>query len=112
LAGKVTGLDRQAGGIAAWPCHARDQTAAYGVSRHREHDRDGRCCRFGGESGCGRPRGNYVALEPDELGRDLSGALATSLRPADFDHDIAAIDPTEFAHSLHKSGEPLACNRS
>jgi len=50
----------------------------------------------------------------DKLGRDLSGALGASLRPAILDRDIATIDPAKFAQSPHKGSGPLtpkACSR-
>ena len=59
--------------------------------------------------GCGSRRDDDIDLEPDELGRDLGIALAAPLRPAILDRDGAALDPTEFAQSLHKSGGPWAC---
>jgi hypothetical protein len=52
--------------------------------------------------------GTNVDLEPNELGCDLGEALAASLRPPTLDRDIATFDPTEFAQSLNKSGDPLA----
>src|SRR5262249_11507823 len=51
---------------------------------------------------------NDVNLEPDELGRDLRGALCASLRPAILDRNGATLDPTAFAQSLHKSSNPFA----
>ena len=59
----------------------------------------------------GSRRDNDIDLEPDELGRDLGEALAASLRPAILDRDGAALDPAEFAQSLHKSGDPFARGR-
>jgi hypothetical protein len=51
---------------------------------------------------------NNIDLEPDEFGRDLRQVLAAPLRPAILDRDIPTVDPTELAHSLHKSGHPKA----
>jgi hypothetical protein len=39
--------------------------------------------------------------------RDFCKSLAASLGPAILDRDGAALDPTEFAQPLHKSGGPL-----
>src|SRR5262249_4014011 len=51
-------------------------------------------------------------LEPDELGGDFGKALRTPLSPANFKHDRAPLNPTEFAHSLDKSGNPWPLDRS
>ena len=47
----------------------------------------------------------------DELRCDLGEALIASLRPERLDRDSPTLDPTEFAQSLHKSGDPLAIDR-
>jgi hypothetical protein len=57
---------------------------------------------------CGCRGDNDIDLEPDELGRDLSGPLAASLRPAMLDGDGATVNPAEFLQPLNKSGNPLA----
>ena len=72
----------------------------------RENDRDDRC-RLLYRKDCA-PRGEYdIDLQTEELGRDFGKSLVASLGPAILDRDGAALDPTEFAQSLHKSGGPL-----
>jgi len=44
---------------------------------------------------------NDIDFQPDELGRDLGGALVASLRPAILDRDSTTIDPVEFVQSLN-----------
>src|SRR5262249_31951652 len=51
---------------------------------------------------------NDINLALDELGRNLSEALAATLRPPILDRDGATLDPAEFAQPLNKDGEPLA----
>jgi hypothetical protein len=53
-------------------------------------------------------RNNDINLEPDELGRDLSEALATALRPAILDRNCAPLDPAKFLQPSYKRGNPLA----
>jgi len=52
-----------------------------------------------------------IDLMSDELRCDLGEALIASLRPERVDRDRLTLDPTEFAQSLHKSGDPLAIDR-
>src|SRR5262249_34122025 len=59
----------------------------------------------------GSRRDDDIDLEPDELGRDLGDTLLASLGPAVLDRDGTALDPAEFAQSLHKRGDPLAGGR-
>ena len=56
-------------------------------------------------------RDNDIDLEPDEFRCDLGISLAASFRPPILDRDVAALDPAEFAQSLHESGNPLALGR-
>src|SRR5262249_709939 len=56
-------------------------------------------------------RNNEIDLQSSELGGELGEALSASLRPAVFDRNIAILNPTELAQSLHKSGDPLALNQ-
>ena len=56
-------------------------------------------------------RENDIDFQSNELGCELGEAFAASLRPAIFDREIAAVDPTEIAHSLHEGGGPLALRR-
>ena len=60
----------------------------------------------------GSRRDDDIDLEPDELGRDLGDTLLASLGPAVLDRDGTALDPTEFAQSLHERGDPLAGGRA
>src|SRR5215471_4387265 len=59
----------------------------------------------------GPPGNNDIHFLSDELGNDLGGALAASLRPAILDSDVATLDPTEFSQSLHESGSPSNLHR-
>jgi hypothetical protein len=58
-------------------------------------------------SGCD----NDIDFPPDKLGSDLGGALSAPLRPANFQCDVAPLDPTEFAQLSHKSGGPQSLGR-
>src|SRR5262249_59349656 len=49
---------------------------------------------------------NEIDLQPDQLGCDLGEGFGASLRPADLDRDGMALDPAEFAQSLHKGVKP------
>jgi putative transposase len=90
---------------------AAELARKHGISERREHDRDDRCRLLCCEDWWGVMRENDIDLEPDQLGGDLREALGASLRPANLDRDIAAVDPTKFAQPLNKSGELLALRR-
>ena len=53
-------------------------------------------------------RHNDIDLKPDKLGRDLGITLGASLGPTIVNDNGAALDPSQFAQPLHKSGQPLA----
>src|SRR5262245_55797254 len=112
LAGKIGGLGRQAGDVAARSRQAWYEAGADRIVRRREHDRDNRChllCRKHRPSHCY----DHIDLESDELSGNLAEALGTSLRPTILDRQGATLDPAEFAQSLNKGGGPLAlgCRR-
>ena len=104
-------LVRQSGDVAARSRQACDEAGADRVASQRKDNGDDRCrllyCRD-----CASRRNNYIDLEPDELGRDLSVALGASLRPAILDSDGATLGPTEFAQPLHESSSPCTPDRS
>jgi hypothetical protein len=49
-------------------------------------------------------RDNGIDLEAYEIGCHLCGSFGAPLRPANINGDIAAVDPSEFAQPLYKSG--------
>src|SRR5215813_14171073 len=110
LAGKIGGLGRQAGDVAARSRQAWYEAGADRIVRRREHDRDNRChllcCKH-------RPshRYDHIDLESDELSGNLAEALGTSLRPTILDRQGATLDPAEFAQSLNKGGDPCTPGR-
>src|SRR6516225_3873707 len=105
LAGKIGGLGRQAGDVAARSRQAWYEAGADRIVRRREHDRDNRChllcCKHRPS-----PRYDHIDLESDELSGNLAEALGTSLRPTILDRQGATLDPAEFAQSLNKGGGP------
>src|SRR6516165_1525467 len=111
FAGKIGGLGRQAGDVAARSRQAWYEAGADRIVRRREHDRDNRChllcCKH-------RPshRYDHIDLESDELSGNLAEALGTSLRPTILDRQGATLDPAEFAQSLNKGGCPCTPGRS
>ena len=48
----------------------------------------------------------YGFLGLDELGRNLGERSLRPLRPANLDHDVAAVDPTKFVQTLYKIRRP------
>src|SRR5262249_53272551 len=53
-----------------------------------------------------------IDLTPDDLSRNLSETLVTSLGPAILNCDIAAFDPTKFAQPLYEGVDPLPLART
>src|SRR6516165_9593826 len=110
LAGKIGGLGRQAGDVAARSRQAWYEAGADRIVRRREHDRDNRCyllcCKH-------RPshRYDHIDLESDELSGNLAEALGIPLRPTILDRQGATLDPAEFAQSLNKGGSPCTPGR-
>src|SRR6266699_995827 len=105
----ITRLVCQAGDVAPRSRETCDETRAKRVVRHREDDRDHRCRPLYCNDRASR-RDNDIDLKLDELSRDLGEALAAPLCPAILDRDIATLDPTELAESLHKKGDVIAVN--
>src|SRR6516165_7624575 len=108
LAGNIRCLTRQPGDVAARARETRDDAGADRIARGREHDRDRRCrllCCEGSPSVLGN---DDIDLEPNELVCELAQTLGVPLGPTILDREIAALDPTQLAHSLHKGGSPLA----
>src|SRR5262249_43795447 len=87
------------------------KTGANRVIGRRDHDRDDRCRLLCSDACWSCRRNNEIDLQSSELGGELGEALSASLRPAVFDRNIAILNPTELAQSLHKSGDPLALNQ-
>src|SRR5262249_11410763 len=56
-------------------------------------------------------RNNDIDLQPDELGREFCVALIAALYPAILNHEVATVDPSEFAEPLHERGNPFALER-
>src|SRR5262249_11222917 len=56
-------------------------------------------------------RDDDIDIESNKFSRDLCEALVLALCPANLDCHRAAVDPAEFAHSLHKHRDPGAPGR-
>src|SRR5262245_39358461 len=82
------------------------------VPSRRSHDGDDRRRLRGGQDHASARRDNNINLALDELGRNLSGALGSTLSPAILNCDCTTLNPAEFDQSLYKSGGPLALGRS
>src|SRR5262245_1904588 len=107
LARKLGRRKRQAGDVATRPRQTGDEASAKRVRHRREHDWDNRGRLFRCEDRRSRCDNN-IDLETDKLGGDLGETLEASLRPTNLDHNGTALDPSEFAQPLLKSGDPLA----
>jgi hypothetical protein len=79
LGGKILGLVRQAGGVAARARQACNQACGNRIPRPNERDRDGLCRLLCQDRWRGCRRDNNIHLEPDELGRNLGVSLGASL---------------------------------
>src|SRR5262245_18946025 len=107
LARKLGRRKRQAGDVATRPRQTGDKASAKRVRHRREYDWDNRGRLFRCEDRRSRCDNN-IDLETDKLGGDLGETLEASLRPTNLDDDGTALDPSEFAQPLFKSGDPLA----
>src|SRR5262249_46144716 len=86
----------------------RDETGANRVRCRREDYRDDRCCPLCRENYWGCICDNDIDFKSDELGSELGGPIAASLRPAILDDEVATLGPAEFAQPLQKSSDPTA----
>jgi hypothetical protein len=81
---------------------AFDQTAANRIGYRWEDDRNHGCralCHLHLGITVGH---NHIDRQPDELRRDLSGAIEASFGKASLDRYGAALDPAKFTKPLHK----------
>jgi hypothetical protein len=84
---------------------AFDQTAANRIGYRWEDDRNRGCrtlCRLHLRITVCH---NHIDRQPDELRRDLSGAIEASFRKASLDRYGAALDPAKFTKPLRKCSE-------
>ena len=108
FASNIGGLARQPGDVTARSSQTSDHAGANRIGRRRKHDRDNRRGLLCGKDRWSVMRENDIDFQPNELGGELGGTFAASLRPAIFDRDGASFNPSEFAQSLHKSSGQLA----
>jgi hypothetical protein len=86
--------------IAARSVKAGNETEFDRVSADREHDRSGRRCGFGGE--CRRralDRNNHGNAAANQIGGQCWQSVETTLGPAIFDRDVAALDIAGFVET-------------
>src|SRR6516162_4910411 len=112
FASSIGCFTRQSRDVAAWSRQARDDAGADWIASRREHDRDYRCrlfCCKGWWSVVGK---DDIDVQPNEVIREASQTLGVSFGPTILDRKIAALDPAQFTHSLHKRGSPrILCRR-
>ena len=80
-----------------------------GSRAKREHDRDGRGRRLGGERGgvaAGRRDHHHRTFH--ECGREPRQPVVSALRPLIVDHDVLAFDEAEIAQATMKFSESRA----
>src|SRR5262249_8753653 len=108
LTSKISVLDRESGDVPARVSQTRDETGANRVRCRREDYRDDRCCPLCRENYWGCICDNDIDFKSDELGSELGGPIAASLRPAILDDEVATLGPAEVAQPLQKSSDPTA----
>jgi hypothetical protein len=111
LASEIGILHREARHVAAGPRQTRNEACPERIRCCSEDDRYDRCrllCRDDHWVGI---RDDDIDLEPNQLGGELGGAVAASLRPAILDRKVTPLNPAEFAQPLQKSGDPLTLHR-
>ena len=108
LGGDLRLLVGQTGDVSARSREARHQAVADRVARRRKDGWNGRKCprRFAAEND-GAGRDDDIDLHAHELSDGLSCAHAAAFRPAVLDVHRAALDPAEFAETLHEGRCPL-----
>src|SRR5262249_19623611 len=98
----------RSGDVPARVSQTRDETGTNRVRCRREDYRDDRCCPLCRENYWGCICDNDIDFKSDELGSELGGPIAASLRPAILDDEVATLRPAEFAQPLQKSSDPTA----
>src|SRR5215472_4641367 len=112
FASSVGHLTRQSRDIAARSRQARDDAGADWIASRREHDRNDRRCLFCRKGWWSVVSKDDIDVHPNEIVCEPGQTLVASFGPTVFDRKIAAFDPAQFAHSLHKCGSPCAlCRR-
>jgi hypothetical protein len=90
-----------AGDIAARPIQAGDKARRNWVIADEEHNRNGRACRLCSKCRRHAARGNNDdRLATNKIGGQRRQSIILTLRPAEFDGDIAAFGITGFAHAV------------
>src|SRR5262249_14865995 len=90
--------------VATWPVEAGDEAELHRIVPHREHDRNGRGCRFGRKGGVNTDRGDYCCVTVSQIGRERRQPIGLLFSPAVSDGDVATLAVAEFVQPFLESG--------
>ena len=100
-------LSAEFGGQNGGSCHvaagmreAGNDTGPHGITDSGKNDRDGRGRILRRQRRGRAERRDQIHLRADQLRGQSTEAIELSLRPSDFQDDIAPLDVTQFPHSL------------
>src|SRR5262249_54282875 len=97
-----------AGGVAARPGEAGDETKLDWVFANDEYDRDGRCCSFGRERmNCAAGRDDHRHLSADEIGDHCLQAIGLALCPMGLDRHVLAFEVAGFVKAFAEGGHKM-----
>jgi hypothetical protein len=96
------------GHVGARPVQAGNKTDFYRVAANREHDRDGRGGRFGGQHRrLTAARDDHGHAAANQISRHRRQSVILTIRPAKFDRHVAALGITGLAKALAERDDQM-----
>jgi hypothetical protein len=100
-----SGDQRHAGGVAARPVEAGDETCRHRIETHDKHDRDGRSRRLGGHRGRRRCSDDEGYRAANQLGRQRRHAIVLAIGKAVLDRDVLTLRIPRLIQAAPEHGD-------